>query len=59
MQLQVNKKSTYFVNKTNSDLALDAEALQVAFVNSNDPQAQKLLNSIVRYSTSLCGTRPF
>jgi ATP-dependent DNA helicase PIF1 len=59
MRLQVNKKSSYFVNKTNSDLALDAEALQAAFVNPDDPQAWKLLNSIVRYSASLCDTRPF
>jgi ATP-dependent DNA helicase PIF1 len=43
----------------NCDLTLDAEALQSAFVSPDDPQAQKLLNSIVRYSASLRGTRPF
>src|ERR1700761_7913033 len=59
MRLQVNKKSTYFVNKMNTDIELDAEAIQAAFVNPDDPQAQRLLNSIVRYSASLRGTRPF
>lgn len=59
MRLHVLKKSTYFVNKAKTDIALDKEALESAFVNPNDPQAKILLNSIVRYSASLRGTRPF
>jgi len=59
MRRQVNKKSTYFVNKLSSDDELDVSAIKAAFVTPNDPQAQKLLTSIVRYSASLRGTRPF
>ena len=32
---------------------LDIKAIQAAFINPNDPQAQRLLHSIVYYSASL------
>jgi Helitron helicase-like domain at N-terminus len=33
--------------------------LRAAFVNPDDPEAQALINSIVRHSASIRGTRPF
>lgn len=62
MRMQVNAKSTYYVTKNTKDghdEGLDLEAIKAAFVNPEDPQAQRILNSIVRHSASLRGTRPF
>ena len=56
MRQQVNKKSNWFIKKRE---ALDIDAIKAAFVNPEDPHARRILNSIVRHSASIRGTRPF
>jgi ATP-dependent DNA helicase PIF1 len=58
MRRQVNSRSSYFVKKRPGQQTLDPQDLQEAFA-ADTPEAQALLNSIVRYSGSLQGTRPY
>jgi hypothetical protein len=58
MRRQINTRSSFFVKHRPNDRLVDIEDLRQAF-NNDDPEAQALLNSIVRYSGSLQGTRPF
>ena len=58
MRQQSNIRSTFFVRRHPNEAQLDVEELRQAFT-SDSPAAQSLLNSVVRYSGSLRGTRPF
>ena len=53
MRHQVNRKAMYFAHKLPGSGDLDLEALKAAFVNPDNADAQRLLNSIVRYSALL------
>ena len=57
MRQTVNSKSTYFVHHTRQ-APITAEELRNAFEAQTD-DARRLLNSIVRFSDGVKGTRPF
>jgi ATP-dependent DNA helicase PIF1 len=57
MRQQVNGKSTYFVHHTRQ-APVTAEELRSAFENQTD-ESRRLLNSIMRFSDGVKGTRPF
>jgi ATP-dependent DNA helicase PIF1 len=60
MRGQVNQRSAYYMKMPGSATrqTISVEDLREAF-SSDSPEAKSLLNSIVRYSASLRGTRPF
>ncbi len=57
MRSSVNSKSSYFVKHTNLD-RFELDDLRTAF-ESNAPEAQKLLNSIVKHADTLRSTRAY
>ena len=57
MRSTVNAKSSYFVRHTHQT-QVDIDELREAF-NSNAPEAQRLLNSIVKHADTLRGTRAY
>ncbi|KAF5967346.1 ATP-dependent DNA helicase PIF1 [Fusarium bulbicola] len=58
MRQQVNQKSSFFIKKDGRRTEVDIAQLRAAF-GSDTLEAQSLLNSIIRCSGSLRGTRPF
>ncbi|KAH0499426.1 hypothetical protein TgHK011_006624 [Trichoderma gracile] len=60
MRSSVNTRSTFFVKRPGQTAhrTLTVDDIRAAF-NNDTPEAQALLNSIVRYSGSLRGTRPY
>ncbi|KAF5711868.1 ATP-dependent DNA helicase PIF1 [Fusarium mundagurra] len=58
MRQQVNQRSSFFIKKDGRRTEVDIAQLRTAF-DSDTPEAKSLLNSIIRYSGSLRGTRPF
>ena len=60
MRQQVNQRSSFFVRRSGAGprQPVDANELREAF-NDDTPESRALLNSIVRYSGSLRGTRAF
>ncbi|KAF5578398.1 ATP-dependent DNA helicase PIF1 [Fusarium pseudoanthophilum] len=58
MRQQVNQRSSFYVKKDGTRAEIDIPQLRAAF-DSDTPEAKALLNSVVRYSGSLRGTRPF
>src|SRR4051794_34525970 len=58
MRKQVNVKSGFFMSRTPNDHTMSLEDLRRAF-EDDSPHSAAMLNSIVRFSGSLRGTRPF
>ncbi|KAF5709878.1 ATP-dependent DNA helicase [Fusarium globosum] len=58
MRQQVNQRSSFFIKKDGLRTDVDIAHLRAAF-DSDTPEAKSLLNSIIRCSSSLRGTRPF
>ncbi|CVL09016.1 uncharacterized protein FMAN_14288 [Fusarium mangiferae] len=58
MRQQVNQRSSFFIKKDGRRTEVDIAHLRAAF-DSDTPEAKSLLNSIIRCSSSLRGTRPF
>jgi ATP-dependent DNA helicase PIF1 len=59
MRSTINTRSTYFSKKKPGEAALTVEDLRAAFASDDSPTGRALLQSIVSYSGSLRGTRPF
>lgn len=58
MRAEVNKKSNYFVSKPGATTFNTIDELKDALADDS-PRAQAIINSIVRSSDKLKGTRPF
>ncbi|KPM39851.1 hypothetical protein AK830_g6688 [Neonectria ditissima] len=59
MRSQVQSRSSFFVKKPGqAQSPVDLTAIRTAF-DEDTPEAKRLLNSIVKYSDSLLGTRAF
>lgn len=58
MRAQVNTRSSFFVKRSHGSRPVDIAELRAAF-EENTVEGQALLNSVVRYTGSLRGTRAF
>ncbi len=58
MRQQVNARSTFYVRRVGHHSPLDIDQLRAA-LESDTPEGQALLNSVVRYAGSLRSTRAY